>query len=146
MSLVLQADNKRIALLGLVSTIGIVFGFTIYKSIPSPNSVRWAFLIIPILVSFNVMWSVMRRRIVVSKEGILVVSSYSRTWIPISEISGWKIKENQRNPSFHLLTHTGERLDVFRMDMLGVSNSGVTSMKIAKELAKSGRKIGNFSE
>jgi hypothetical protein len=30
--------------------------------------------------------------------------------------------------------------------MLGVSNLGVTSMKIAKELAESGRNIGNFSE
>jgi hypothetical protein len=146
MSLVLQADNKRIVLLGLVSAIGIFFGFTIYKSIPSSNVIRWAFLIVPILVSFNVMWSVMRRRIVVSKDGILVVNSYSRMWIPISEIAGWKIKENHRNPSFHLLTRTGERIDVFRVGMLGVSNLGVTSMKIAKELAESGRNIGNFSE
>lgn len=146
MSVILKADGKRIVLVAAASALIVAFGYAIYSSIPNSIFVRWFFLFIPILFSINAILSVMRRRIIVSPEGVFVVRCYSKVWVPISEIAGWKIKENHRNPSFHLVTRSGKRIEEFRVGMLGVSNLGKISIKIAKEFAESGRSIENYQE
>jgi|688.fasta_scaffold09416_3 hypothetical protein len=146
MSIVLKADKKRIGLIAVVSLAVIALGCAIHLSIPQSDFIRWVFLIVPLLFAADGLWSVMRRKIVVSEQGILVVRCYSRIWVPISELTAWKIKDNHRNPSLHLLTRSGRRIDEFRIGMLSVSNIGITSAQIAKELAKGGKHIGSFSE
>ncbi|MCA6581538.1 MAG: hypothetical protein ACK5EU_02920 [Pseudanabaena sp.] len=146
MSIILKADTKRIGLVSITSLALIALGGAIHLSIPESNAIRWFFLIAPLFFSFDGLWSVMRRKIVVSEEGVLLVRSYSKIWIPIAELEAWKIKDNHRDPSLHLLTRSGRRIDEFRIGMLGVSNIGITSAHIASVLAKSGKNIGSFSE
>lgn len=146
MSIILKADKKRIGLVSITSLAVIALGCAIHLSIPESNAIRWVFLIAPLLFALDGLWSVMRRKVVVSEEGVLLVRPYSQTWVPISELGSWKIKDNHRDPSLHLLTRSGRRIDEFRIGMLGVSNVGITSADIATVLAKSGRNIGNFSE
>jgi hypothetical protein len=146
MSLTLKADKKRIVMTGLISCTGILFGFSIYSSIPVEYDVRYIFLIVPAFVSPLAFWSVLRRSIHISAEGVLIIHSFSEDWIPISELAGWKIKTNDRGPSLHLVTGSGRKVDIFRIGMLGVSNVGATSARIANELSKSGKSFKNFGE
>ncbi|MFN6069256.1 MAG: hypothetical protein ACK45T_19275, partial [Pseudanabaena sp.] len=77
MSIILKADTKRIGLVSITSLALIALGGAIHLSIPESNAIRWFFLIAPLFFSFDGLWSVMRRKIVVSEEGVLLVRSYS---------------------------------------------------------------------
>jgi hypothetical protein len=137
MALVFKADSKRITLVAVLASAGIAFGLVLFLSIPPNNLIRFAFLTFPVFAAAASLWSILRRRVIFSDDGITTYRLFSKDYIPTGELKGWKIKENDRQPSLHLLTKAGRKIDVYEMGLLGVKDLSKASKQIAAELRKS---------
>lgn len=134
MTLVLQTDRKRRIFGGFVALVFLGFGTVLFRSVPADDPFRHAFLVLPVAASLVALGNLLRRRVVVSAQGVGIRRLFTTEFIPLGELKDWKIKANQRRPSLHLTTHAGREVVVDQLGMLGVRDVAETSRRIAEAL------------
>jgi hypothetical protein len=71
----------------------------------------------------------LRRRVIVSEAGFQIRSIFTEIHVASERLAEWKIKENDRSPSLHVLTRDGKQIHVYDLGMLGISNVSLARKK-----------------
>lgn len=146
MALILKADARRIIFMYIISAVGIGFGYMVYSSIPQSFSVRYAFVIIPLIAAILSILSVHIRRVTISEKGVSYRSLIGNRFVPLSDIREWKFQgggpKRASSRSLHFLVANGRDLNINQISMLGVNNEAATSHEISKYFKYSRKSIG----